>query len=240
MRLISPIHPRYYANGYVCGLTQLFGENKNRLFYGPKGHRGLDFQTRGVWWYSKLFYSTKTLKGYRKTRRDGYQEDGRIHLVAAHDGRVTTVLKDNKQRDGWGIFITKKPEMEVGQMVQYRTLYWHIETPWKSTAWYNGKIRRLQKLKEIFWGRKVKAGAVVAIAGDNGKSTGPHLHFSLDKRVLYGAEWQQWERIDPMPYLKGDDTAYRYHYNYSKPARWFHKGKEITKKQANSFNKPII
>lgn len=32
----SPISQKHFGN--VCELTQLFGENKNRLFYGAGGH----------------------------------------------------------------------------------------------------------------------------------------------------------------------------------------------------------
>lgn len=57
-------------------------------------------------------------------------------------------------------------------------------------------------------GQVVEYGQRVAKSGNTGRSTGPHLHFS----VKCGGQWQgeqytggQW--VDPMPYLEIDDSA---------------------------------
>lgn len=46
-------------------------------------------------------------------------------------------------------------------------------------------------------GQSVSAGQIIGYCGSTGNSTGPHLHFEIHK----GAK--PWNRIDPMPYIKG-------------------------------------
>jgi len=223
--LRCPIHRNYINGGIICELTQLFGENKNALFYGAEGHTGIDFATQGEWLFRK------TGKGFVKEQRTEQEKDGRIPLVACHSGTLTAVLSDDKQGQGWGIYCTSEPIQEENKLVQYRTLYWHIETPWASLQRFWKVIEVIKNLRRT----KVVTGSIIAIAGNNGLSTGPHLHLSLDKRVKNNFGWTSWERIDPMPYF--DDTEIVYHMWYGgADEKSFDKGVEVTREE---FNKRI-
>lgn len=237
MKLISTIQPQYLNNGHTCILNQLFGESL--LDYGEGGHTGIDFDTtsdvkyerttdgEGSWEWNGSDWGPHAR--WRRIERSKRERDGRIPLVACHDGEMTTILYDNKQGMGWGILITADPEVENGQDVQYRTLYWHIETPWGSLASFDGIVKSIADLKKIFEKKQVRAGAIIAIAGNNGFSTGPHCHLALDRRVKKNGVWGAWIRINAMPYFDDDLVVYqRYRMSTS---QFFHKGKEISEAQ---------
>lgn len=215
---------KYMYEAKNCMINQLFGENKNALFYGAEGHTGIDFKTTGAWEYVR---DNREPSGWRKIEKDKYEDDGRIPIVACHDGEVSLVLNDNKQGMGWGLFVTGEPK--DGE--QIRTLYWHIETPWRSLQSFSGFVDTIKNLLTLFSKRKVVAGAIIAIGGNNGMSTGPHLHLSLDRRVMTPTGWSDWKRIDPMPYFD-DDIAYCQRFYGKNNSSWWYKGKEVTKAQA--------
>lgn len=207
-----------------CMINQLFGENKNALFYGAEGHTGIDFKTTGAWEYTR---DNNEPTGWRKIEKDKYEDDGRIPIVACHDGEVRLVLYDDKQGMGWGLYVTAEPK--DGE--QIRTLYWHIETPWRSLQSFSGFVDTIKNLLSAFSSRTVKAGETIAIGGDNGMSTGPHLHLSLDRRVMTPTGWSDWKRIDPMPYFD-EPTAYAQRYYGKNNSTYWYQGKEVTKAQA--------
>lgn len=182
MKLRCPLNTRYISNGTVALLTQLFGENKNRLFYGNEGHKGVDFRTQGkykwVYKYNKLV----------KQKRDLLEEQGYIPLVACHEGYLTTNFYYRAKSMGWAMFINWKENH-----TEWRALYYHIETPWRSLG------MAFKALKWRFKPEIVRKGAVVAIAGNSGfprYSTGAHLHFELQKKVD-----GKWVSVDPTPYF---------------------------------------
>ena len=183
MKLRCPIHKSYINNAKVAVIHQLFGENLNPQW--EKSHTGIDFNTMGIFKYKRD--ATNWIKEPRGTT----EADGRIPIVAAHSGKTTLVLNPEKQRQGWGLYVTAEPTQENGEEVQYRTLYWHIETPWGSLQSFMGVVKRTIS-------PNVVTGQIIAIAGDNGLSDGPHLHFQLERRIGTG----EWEPIDPMPYLQ--------------------------------------
>jgi hypothetical protein len=235
--------------GDTVMVNQLFGDNKNLLFYGPNGHSGIDLKTTGSWKYVRDNQDTdKDGDGWRKVNRDKYELQGRIPIVAAHDGVVSLVLHDDKQGLGWGLFVTKDSEIEKGREVQYRTLYWHIETPWGLLRRFRGIIETIKHLISSFAGRRVRTGAIIAIGGNNGKSTGPHLHFSLDKREKVNGQWTAWKRINPMQYFDQHDALMHATYIHDSDivdnsklgtgpyqGAWFYQGKQITAVKAKQI-----
>ncbi|OMQ14965.1 peptidase M23, partial [Modestobacter sp. VKM Ac-2676] len=46
-------------------------------------------------------------------------------------------------------------------------------------------------------GQHVRAGDTIALLGNTGQSTGPHLHFEVRRGGLDG------EKVDPLPWLRG-------------------------------------
>ena len=211
-------------NGTTCLLTQLFGENKNRLFYGPEGHKGLDFKTKSPVKFKRNWGE------WIKDERTPDEAEGFIPIVAAHGGYLTTNFYYRARSVGWGMFITYKED----DYTEYRTLYWHIEKPWRrlGLAW--------KGIISIFRPEVVKPGAIIAIGGNSGyprSSTGPHLHFELQKREYYNGKWSSWKSIDPMPFFQDWDTVYQ---KFGIPeSRWFHKGKEVTTLEAKEIIKKI-
>jgi murein DD-endopeptidase MepM/ murein hydrolase activator NlpD len=55
----------------------------------------------------------------------------------------------------------------------------------------------LQKPSHLPLGAEVKAGDKIALSGNTGASTGPHLHWELRKTRTWG------DTVDPMPYVVG-------------------------------------
>jgi hypothetical protein len=218
--LRCPIPKKFINNGKVCVINQLWGENPNTTFYGPEGHTGIDFSTTGHTKY------TRSDAGYTPESRDTYESNGRIPLLACHDGIVTAILNDDKQGQGWGVFVTGDVLQEEGREVQYRTLYWHIETPWASLGSFMGAIKKLLVRAQV------RKGAIIAIGGNNGMSTGPHLHLSLDRREKRNGVWTAWDRINPMPYFADEEVVYQ---KYDVTPRWFFKGNEIKKEEAKTI-----
>lgn len=53
----------------------------------------------------------------------------------------------------------------------------------------------LQKPSQLAKGAKVSEGQVVALSGNTGRSTGPHLHFEIRKSPKWG------DTVDPMPFF---------------------------------------
>lgn len=246
-----PVSKRFMYLGVRCMINQLFGDSKNRLFYGPEGHTGIDFKTTGDWKYRR---DNMSKTGWTPITRTPFEEQGRVPLFACHDGEVQTVLYDNKQGLGWGLYVTADPTTENGQEVQYRTLYWHIETPWASLDFFKGTIKTIAELVKIFNKRRVLAGAIVAIGGNNGMSTGPHLHLALDRRKKVNGVWSSWQRINPMPYFRDNDVVAHCTYLYDtsivdmKKANnkgmytltYWYNGEQITQTQSQAKEKSIL
>lgn len=199
-KLYCPIPQRFLQEGQVCIVNQLFGENKNTKFYDERGHTGIDFRTIGEWKYRR----NEPLHSWIREPREPFEVDGRIPILASHDGVMSVSLAPDKQKRGWGVWVTADP---VGDE-QWKTLYWHIETPWHSLRAFNGLVATITALSGLFIGKRVKANTRVAIAGNNGLSTGPHLHQELYIRKRVNGKWADWVLTDPMPYYVDSDVIY--------------------------------
>lgn len=219
MKLRCPLTKNFLNNGKVAVINQLFGENLNPQW--EKSHTGIDFNTEGVFKYRR------DATNWIKEARDFYELQGRIPIVATHAGKTTLILNPEKERQGWGVYVTADPVIEAGDKVQYRTLYWHIETPWGSTQSFMGAVKR-------FVSPTVVTGQIIAIAGNNGLSEGPHLHFQLEKRVTGG----DWAPIDPMPFFQDNEVIYQSYKMTS--SRWFYKGEEITRERVEEIKKTLM
>lgn len=62
----------------------------------------------------------------------------------------------------------------------FHTVYYHLKEP-----------------SHLNLGEPVKAGDIVALSGNTGASTGPHLHFEVRRSRQWG------DTVDPQPLLKG-------------------------------------
>lgn len=206
MQLKSPIPRRYFTERDKCLVNQLFGENKNALFYGPEGHNGIDFRTKGAW-----KYNFDKIKGFIRIPKDDPEEEGMIPIHAAHDGFITSGYNDDQRE---GIYVKIQDEKEK----EFATTYFHLD---KIRVWKDdGRTTVWEQVKGKDF---VKAGTVIGWGGNSGKfTTGAHLHFTLRKNG---------KAVDPMPYFK-DNTIYL----DLRGTRYFYKGREISKGEANKIN----
>ena len=59
----------------------------------------------------------------------------------------------------------------------------------------------LQKPSHLLVGTRVEAGEVIALSGNTGASTGPHLHWEVRKSRRWG------DTMDPVPFLQGSPAV---------------------------------
>lgn len=244
-RLFSPLHRRHLLNGYILVVNQLFGGNKNtslggNVKYGENGHTGIDIKTTRAHNYEgkNLKWKNDHWEGkYEREARDQIEANGRIPILASMPGRIEYRLNPDKETQGWGVYITADPETEEGQTVQYRLLYWHIEAPSHDLNVYKPKEESfLRNLAFIIMNKRprVTVGEEVATAGNNGMSTGPHLHFQLEKRTKGGLIWSGWTPIDPIPFF-ADSSFVIQEQEQSGLGLKFHMGKLISEEQFKSL-----
>jgi len=199
----------------IFTLTQLYGGK----------HTGIDARTKGEYKYIKYYDQVK------QEPRPELEKNGRIPLIASFDGTLDPVLHDNKQEKGWGIWLTSEPFNENNETLQIKALYWHIESPWSSLKAFVGMVYKTLRR------RTVRQGSIIAIAGDNGISTGPHLHFEYHYRKrLSTGNWSYWQRLDPITMFHDSDVIAQ------AGSRWFYNGVEKTRAEADEIlkNMPIM
>jgi hypothetical protein len=222
MELRCPILRKHLWGAHECVVNQLFGENKGQMFYDARGHLGIDMATIGEYAYvpvNQKFVNGKRTGEWWRIPRTTREKLGNTHIIAAHDGRLTTNVFVQDERNGWGMILTSEDEA-------YRTLYWHIESPWSSLQIFT------ERLSLQFTPRFVRAGSIIAVAGNTGSpkySTGPHLHFELQKKVE-----GKWVPIDPMPFFTDNETIYHRWYGADQHA-FFYQGKEIAQAEARTL-----
>lgn len=194
-RMRSPIMGRYRDSNDKTVYTQLYGENKNKLFYGPMGHEGVDLRTQGFWEYR----TSKQVKAYKRNE-DEFQ--GRIPIQAAHDGEIVSVYSDDLAK-GIGVKIVSKVYKSQGIKFKFETLYYHLDSVriWKDDP-------KKTKWEEVRGENFVKEGTVIGTAGNSGPyTTGAHLHFSFTIWYDEGNGFKRlnneiWGMVDPMPFFR--------------------------------------
>jgi len=228
MKLRSPIQTHFMNRGHVAILTQLFGENKNSLFYGSLGHSGIDFRTQHANKWQRVGDWTEGKVGeVKRSDATKLERAGYIPCVASHDGQLTTNIFQYDRSRGWYVKVTTDEMEEDGKKVQYQTLYYHLEAYWRSLGTFKmGK-------NSLFNSETVRAGAVIGICGNTGKyTTGAHLHFELRKREKVNGKWTNYVPIDPMPHFYQEDIVMqRYDMTSSD---WYYTGKKVLKNPLKS------
>lgn len=206
IRLSSPIPDRFMNKHRFCQITQLYGENKNKLFYGAKGHQGIDFRTKGA-----IKYLFHRIKKYILKPKSLKERIGNIPIQASHDGYL---LNDFNEDIINGIYIKL-----LSTCGNYITTYFHLDSirVWKDDNITTGH-------EKIQGKNFVKKGSVIGYGGNTGKyTTGAHLHFSLRQKIKDG-----WELINPMPYFQDDIV-------YQRNDKSYYKGKLLTVKELKNI-----
>lgn len=116
-------------------------------------------------------------------------------IRAAHDGTVTFAGEDGAS--GYTIVLrTHDQRAYKGSGAFFKTIYCHLRK--------DGLLVRA--------GQSVRVGDIIALSGNTGASTGPHLHFGLKPEQPGEAPWQFSNiegdngyrgAIDPLPYFQG-------------------------------------
>lgn len=207
MQLRSPIQRQYFGKRKYCYINQWFGENKNALFYGPLGHNGVDFKTKGI---IKFLYDS--MFGFLQKNKDPNEQNGVIPIVAAHDGYVTSPKNADKDR---GIYVRITDASDPN----YETLYFHLS----KVRVYRGD-KYSGGFSDLKGGDFIKAGTIIGWGGNTGKmTTGAHLHFGL---------YYKGKAIDPMPFFQ-DDVVYQKLMILG--SDYIYKGKKISKEEADKL-----
>jgi murein DD-endopeptidase MepM/ murein hydrolase activator NlpD len=93
-------------------------------------------------------------------------------ITAPADAQV--VHKGDSKSGGFTLILKHAPDLY--------TVYYHLQKP-----------------SHLPLGAKVEVGEVIALSGNTGASTGPHLHFEVRKSARWG------DTVDPMPYLQSEE-----------------------------------
>ncbi len=233
-----PLQPTFLAYPDLCEMSQIFGDNPGFTvngvqYYGPAGHTGLDIDTtfdHKYLYYNSTFENGVTHLKYRRVARDPAERDGKIFTVATHAGTLATNFFVSDPQRGYGVTVTSDPMTEENQIVQYQTLHYHLTAPWQSLANWSAAI------KVMFKEKRVVPGEIIGVCGNTGQyTTGPHLHFQLQKRWRNGNTWSEWKIIDPMPYMADDNILYHRWLGGGDTHKYFRAGREVTKEEANAF-----
>lgn len=173
--LQNPIPKRYLCRLNSFLVNQVFGENKNKKYYGEKGHQGIDYKTR-FWWGWADSIPGQAYKGW-----------GVIPVLSAHSGQLSTGYNDDPS-SGIVMRITSYEFEENGIKTVYQTIYHHLH-----------ELRRWKIENGVNY---IRRGACIGYSGNTGKdTTGHHLHFELRRKQLIKGRWTNWEAIDPIPYF---------------------------------------
>jgi murein DD-endopeptidase MepM/ murein hydrolase activator NlpD len=132
--------------------------------------------------------------GYKVNRRSPYGP--RVHPITGkrtfhHGVDVALPVGTPLTAPADGVVVHKNKTASAGfNLILRHEGTWH-------TVYYH-----LQKPSHLAVGDKVKAGDKIALSGNTGASTGPHLHWELRKSRKWG------DTTDPMPYVVGPFVEY--------------------------------
>ena len=167
-------------------------------------------------------YTSFGLKGHNGI--DFYALDS-TEIYATHDGRVTFTGYDGS--GGLGVVIRTTEQFDYGDgQAYFKSLYWHLK----------------RDSIKVTGGQTVKAGDLIALADNTGRSTGAHLHFGL-KPIQKGEENWVWFNlspdngyngaVDPLPYF---DIS---KYVFTKFMKFGSKGDEVKELQKALYIGPV-
>lgn len=109
-------------------------------------------------------------------------------LFAVADGKITyagpSTLKFKNGEPAGGGFIVRIQFKDQGKF--YTATYMHLR---------KGSIK-------VVRGQKVAQGDYIADSGNTGESTGPHLHFEIQKGRFYTWSNTGKNYLDPIPFIK--------------------------------------
>jgi murein DD-endopeptidase MepM/ murein hydrolase activator NlpD len=132
--------------------------------------------------------------GYKVNRRSPYGP--RVHPITGkrtfhHGVDVALPVGTPLIAPADGVVVHKNRTASAGfNLILRHEGTWH-------TVYYH-----LQKPSHLAVGAEVKAGDYIALSGNTGASTGPHLHWELRKTRTWG------DTTDPMPYVVGPFVEY--------------------------------
>jgi len=201
--MCCPLRGKTYPNKKtrVIPITQYFGDNKSKLFYGPKGHNGVDFGVRHI----------------RARKYDGTTAKSKAYapILCPYNGRVVSDREIQSDTKGRYITILTDVIQIDGKLCKAKIVLFHL-------AYIKKRIKV---------GKRVKRGELVGYGGNTGLyTTGPHLHFGLKIYWKgEGNTFGKGEYIDPMRFFTSCKSPMVGRHPF-KPALFWYKGEQIIKK----------
>jgi murein DD-endopeptidase MepM/ murein hydrolase activator NlpD len=154
-------------------------------------------------WEPAGYLATSPKRG-KRTKFSGGASRSHLHLAIDYIAPIGTPIRAVKS----GTIVAQGTEPTYGEV--YLFLRVRNGTTYQVLAFYThlkkGSFRYAV-------GAKVKQGAVIALSGDTGMVSGPHLHFEIRRGqrglgalTSWGKDWMEY---DPQPFIDGAITLRR-------------------------------